>query len=456
MTRPSVLIVDDSADDIELLETALVDSYDTIAVRTCADGIKKLDELIPDIILLDLRFPGGEDGLSALREIKRREPGIPVIMVTESTETSDAVECVKGGAFHFVEKQSLRAAVLLSLMEKAIEQRRGQRAAASARTEAHDAYGDIIGTSPPMLQMLSEIEEVAPTDAAVLVLGETGTGKELVARRIHELSRRRRRQLVTVACPAIAANLMESEFFGVSKGAFTGAVPKEGRFELAHGGTIFLDEVGDIELPLQPKLLRALEDGTFERVGDRATIRVDVRVISATSRDLDAMAKAGGFRSELLYRLNTYPIRVPPLRERREDIRPLVEHFVNRFASRMDKQVEGVAPGVIEQLQKHDWSDNNVRELRNCVEAAMIRCKGKVITWSDFRVGGESDLVEAGAYMKSREEFLSRFERAYLEQVFRMFKGNVSRAAEHAGLSRQTLHSMAKRTGVDPGAFRQA
>jgi len=454
MAKPLALIIDDSRDDIELIAALVRSRYDVESATTCAAGLEFLADRIPDIVLLDLRFPGGENGLEALRDIKAVEPNLPVLMVTESTATRDAVECIKAGAFHFVEKETLSKTVLLSLMARAISQRRDSRAAASALAEARESFGEIVGRSVAVRELIRQIEQVAPTDAAVLITGESGTGKELVARRIHAASRRRDRQLVTVACPAIAGTLMESEFFGVARGAFTGAVPKEGRFELAHGGTIFLDEVGDIQVDLQPKLLRVLEEGTFERVGDRATLRVDVRVISATSKDLAQMAREGTFRSELLHRLNTYPIRVPPLRERLEDVPLLVEHFASRYAARLGKAVPDIPEDVMEELQAYDWSQNNVRELRNAVEAALIRCSGNTLRPSHFVLGPDTGGGRIGAFARAKEECLADFERDYIVRLLRLCGGNITKVARQAGLSRRAVYAIMMRRGIDPAKYR--
>lgn len=452
MARPLALIVDDNPDDIELLSAVARPHYDIDSATSCAAGLERLSKRIPDIVLLDLHFPTGETGLDALRSIKAREPTLPVIMVTESTSTMDAVECIKAGAFHFVEKGELSATVLLSLMSKAVGQRRDHRAASSAREQVREVVGEIVGQSPAMTKVLREIEEVAPSDASVLIAGESGTGKELVARRIHEMSRRRDAPLVIVACPAIPSALLESEFFGTEKAAFTGAVPREGRFELADGGTVFLDEIADIEISLQPKLLRVLEEGTFERVGGRATIRVDVRIISATSRDLAAMVAEGSFRRELYYRLNTYIITVPPLRERPEDVPLLAERFVARYAKQLGKPMPTINDAALAKLRRYDWSRNNVRELRNCIEAAVIRCRGDELGERDFALpdGGVPPSPSGPGY----REALAGFQRRYLERILELSGGNITKAAEQAGLSRRAIYEMIKRGGLDPGDFR--
>jgi two-component system nitrogen regulation response regulator NtrX len=452
MSRPFALIIDDNPDDIELVSAIVRSDYDVDSVTSCRAGLERLSEQVPDIVLLDLHFPDGEDGLRMVTMIKERQPSLPIIVVTESNSTLDAVECVRAGAFHFIEKTALSKTVLLSLMSKAVAERASRRAAESARVEAREAFGEIIGRSPAILETIREIEKVAPTDASVLITGDSGTGKELVARKIHEASKRRDRPLVAVACPAIPANLMESEFFGVATGAFTGAVAREGRLDLADGGTLFLDEVADLEFGLQTKLLRALEEGTFERVGDRATMRVDARVISATSRDIPAMVSEGRFRQELYHRLNTYPVHVPPLRDRLEDVPLLLEHFVARYAADQGKPTPAVDPGVVDRLQSCSWSQNNVRELRNCVEAAVIRCRGDTLHESDFRLLEESDesVAAGGPFLRARDECVAGFERQYVERVLSVCDGNITRAARHAGVSRRTMSDLVKRTGLSP------
>jgi Nif-specific regulatory protein len=249
---------------------------------------------------------------------------------------------------------------------------------------------------------------------------------------------------------------MESEFFGVAKGAFTGAVSKEGRFELADGGTIFLDEIGDIRASVQPKLLRVLEEGTFERVGDRATIRVDVRVISATSKDLDDMIRRGELRRELYHRLNTYPVELPPLRERLEDIPLLLVHFVQVLAREMGKPEPEISPEVPGALMDYDWSQNNVRELRNRIEAAMIRCQGEPLRLSDFRLAspGRSTRAAGRAFHDAKNECISKFENDYIEDILTTTRGNVTQAARRAGIARRTMQDLLRKHGIDPNGFK--
>jgi DNA-binding NtrC family response regulator len=453
LSKPLVLVIDDSPEDVELVSRLVRSDYDVDSASSGIMGLERLSKRVPEVVLLDLRFPDGESGLDTLRRIKEQEPSLPVIMVTESVDHTDTVECVKAGAFHYLVKPPRRVE-LLSLMSKAIAEKRATHAVSSARDEARRGLPEIVGESRCIKEMLRQIEEVAPTTSSVLIVGESGTGKELVARWIHEKSPRSAMPLVVVPCPAIVGTLLENEFFGVAReAAYTGAVPKEGRFERANGGTIFLDEVGDIDLSLQPKLLRVLQEGTFERVGGAATIQVDVRVISATNRSVDEMADEGSFRMDLLYRLNTYSIRVPPLRERLDDVPHLATHFAAVYAARDRRDVPGFDDEAMEKLCGYSWSRNNVRELANCIEAAMIRCRENTLTASDLWLPedrGPAVALPDGGY---REAMLAS-QRRYAESLLTRARGNIAEAAHLANLSSRGLYDLLKRTGLDPEDFR--
>jgi PAS domain S-box-containing protein len=337
------------------------------------------------------------------------------------------------------------------------EQRRAQRESVylQEQLESELNFAEIVGTSPAMQKVFSSIEMVAQTDATVLLLGETGTGKELIARALHNRSRRGQSVMVKVNCGALPASLVESELFGHEKGAFTGAVAqKKGRFELAHRGTIFLDEIGELPLETQTKLLRVLQEQEFERVGGFQTLKVDVRVIGATNRDLDAEVQRGGFRADLFYRLNVFPIEVPPLRERKEDLALLTAHFVHMFSQRMGKRIQGVHPSVSAQLQQYDWP-GNVRELANLLERAAILCQGDVLQPQHLAVGRSRPGASGPEPLPTLEEGERRLIRRALEQTRGVLAGPKG-AAELLGINRSTLWSRMRKLGIEPPKSRTA
>ena len=322
------------------------------------------------------------------------------------------------------------------------------------RSAAERVARPIIGNSWSLRQALKQVEIVAPTDATVLVLGETGTGKELIARAIHDASPRRHRPFIKMNCAAIPSSLLESELFGHERGAFTGAVAQRiGRFELADGGTLFLDEVGEIPLELQPKLLRVLQEREFERIGGTRTLRVDVRVVAATNRDLHAMVGTQRFRDDLYYRLNVFPIAIPPLRERPEDIEALVHHFVHQFARRMNRDIDLIPTETLDALRRHPWP-GNVRELENVIQRAVILSTGARLTLPPISIepGPQSHLIEPGPQSHLKEpETLKGVERAHIARVLEETNwviGGPRGAAARLGLKRTTLHSLLNRLGL--------
>ena len=401
MTASKVLVVDDVAANRKLVVDLLtVNGYDVIAAASGADGLREAEAAVPDLILLDVMMPG-LDGFAVCERLKARESthDIPVIFLTALGETLDKVRAFGvGGVDHLTkpfEGQELLARVAthvaLRRTQRALEE---QNARLREEIEAHTrskatlqylaeeiraGHGEIVGDAQVIRRLLEHISLVAPTASTVLVLGETGTGKELVARAIHEGSPRRERPLVKVNCAALPRELVESDLFGHEKGAFTGATQqRRGRFELADGGTLFLDEVGELPLEAQTKLLRVLQEQAFERVGGTRTLRTDVRLIAATNRNLGSRVAAGEFRSDLFYRLNVFPITVPALRERRDDIPLLVRHFAVRVARKLGRPIEGASPLFLEQAMAHDWP-GNVRELENAIERAAILAHGPLL-----------------------------------------------------------------------------
>jgi two-component system response regulator HydG len=387
------------ADDHDALREGMVLTltrlgHEVQGVRGGAEAIAAYRKRPADVVVTDLRMVP-VDGIAVVRRLREGDPEATVLVVSAHGTIATAVEAMREGAIDFIEKP-FPPEVLRARVEKAIEiarERRGARAA-RARAEAfeedlgrgHDPHG-LVGSSEPMRRVLEQVRKVAPTDATVLVLGESGTGKELVARAVHDGSPRREKPFVSISCAAIPEGLLESELFGHEKGAFTGAIRRKlGRFELAHEGTLFLDEVGEIPPAVQVKLLRVLQERRFERVGGEETVEVDVRVVSATNRDLAAAVKAGRFREDLYYRLDVVPVLLPPLRERPGDVEELARFFLERVAPRLGRGVKGFSPEALELLRRHRWP-GNVRELENVVEQALVFAEAEWVRPEDLPEG---------------------------------------------------------------------
>jgi DNA-binding NtrC family response regulator len=377
-----VLIADDELNMRRVLEAILRrEGYDVV---TAANGLDALAAMNRDVhtVITDLKMPG-LDGMGLLKKLSADYADVPVVMITAHGSVENAVEAVKLGAFDYLEKpfeqEQIRQVVAKALSTFALARR-------DARLEEPTSRGRfrLIGESAAIKQIYGVVEKVANTPSTVLITGESGTGKELIARALHENSSRHGGPFIKINCAAIPKTLMESELFGYEKGAFTGAVgAKPGRFELAHGGTLFLDEIGEIPIEMQVKLLRVLQESEFERVGGIKTIKVDVRLVTATNRDLLQEIGAGAFREDLFYRLNVVPIHIPPLRERREDIPLLVDHFIAKFNERLRKQIESIDDDAISRLVAHPWP-GNIRELENLMERTVLFCEGPQIRASDL------------------------------------------------------------------------
>src|SRR5215470_2091996 len=385
--QPTKILVADDEQNLRRVLVAMLrrDGHDVVQAASGIEAIERLAEV--DIVITDLRMPGA-DGMEVLRTASRSFPQVPVIMITAYGSVGQAVEAIKAGAFDYIEKpfeqDSIRA-----IVEKAIGQAAANRMAPRqtldpvSDPEAKGRFG-LVGQSPEIQNIFAVIEKVADTPSTVLITGESGTGKELVAKALHEHGSRRSGPFIKINCAAIPKTLMESELFGYEKGAFTGATSsKPGRFELADGGTLFLDEIGEIPVEVQVKLLRAIQESEFERVGGLKTIKVDVRLITATNRDLEKEIKAGNFREDLYYRLNVVPLHIPPLRERREDIPLLVEHIVRKFNERLKKQVAGVEADALDRLVAYAWP-GNIRELENVLERTLLFCDSPRIRVRDL------------------------------------------------------------------------
>jgi len=446
-----ILIVDDEASIREILRQVF--EYEGHVVDTAGTGSEALQLLPltePDVVFLDVKLPG-MDGLEVLVQMKQRVPELQVVMISGHGTIETAVEATRRGAFDFLQKPLDTDRLLLTL-RNVLERRGLSRSVEVLRTEVEGRHR-IIGDSPAIRSVLDRLERVAPTDARVLITGENGTGKELVARAVHRLSRRKEGAFVEVNCAAIPSDLIESELFGHRKGSFTGAIQdRPGRFEQADGGTLFLDEIGDMSIAAQAKVLRALEEGSVTRVGGERAREVDVRVVAATNQNLPVQIEEGRFREDLFYRLNVVPIHVPPLRERREDVPLLVEHFVRTLSEKEGLPQKGFTPEAVSRLVELDWP-GNVRELRNTVERLLILTTGERITVADVdRLVGKgarsdapgSELLQAGSFAEFRE----RAERAFLLHKLREHDWNVSETARSLDMPRSNLYKRMERFGL--------
>jgi two-component system, NtrC family, response regulator HydG len=393
-----------------------------------------------DLALLDIKMRG-TDGIELQRRLHELDPDLIVIIMTGYASVETAVTALKNGAYDYVSKP-LDPDEIAHLVKNALAHRRAEKENVRLRERVAEATrpGELVGQSAALRRVVEAIETVGPTDANVLITGESGTGKELVVRAIHAASLRRFHPLVAIHCGALTETLLESELFGHEKGAFTGAqYRKKGKFEIAEGGTVFLDEIGDISLKTQTDLLRVLQEREITRVGGNQVIKVDFRCVAATNKNLEAMIEEGTFRPDLYYRLNVFHIELPPLRDRREDIPLLVEHFVRKFSLAMNKQVTRVAPCAMQQLQQQPWM-GNVRELENAIERAMVVAQPPELRAQDFIFKQPNGTVASG-------KTLDEMERVHILRVLDECGGNQSRAADILDIDRVTLHHKLKRYG---------
>ncbi len=445
-----LLIVDDEASIRSVLKQLF--EYEGHEVRLAADaheGLELLRSFDPHVTFLDVKMPG-MDGLEALGRVREIDTTAIVVMISGHGTIGTAVEATRRGAFDFLEKPLDTDRLLLTL-RNALELRGLAHRVEVLRDEVESRH-EIVGSSFALRQMLDRVERTAGSDARVLITGENGTGKELVARALHRLSQRAEGPWVEVNCAAIPSELIESELFGHMKGSFTGAVSdRAGKFELADGGTLFLDEIGDMSLPAQAKMLRVLQEGVVTRVGGSRPIEVDVRILAATNKDLDEEIGAGRFREDLLYRLSVIPIRVPPLRERREDIPMLIQHFIELAAHSERIAPRPFTPEAVQALQGLDWP-GNVRELRNTVERLLILAPGDAVSEADVRAltagAGSAGAFSAELDAATFSEFKDLTERAYLLHQLRRHDWNVSETARQIEMPRSNLYKKIERYGL--------
>ncbi|NIV92309.1 response regulator [candidate division KSB1 bacterium] len=441
MQQPTILIVDDEKNIRRSVE--MICSGDGYEVKSAADAAETWNILETgpvDLILLDIVMPG-TDGLELLKQVKSKHPDVVVMMISGHATVQNAVTATKEGAYDFIEKPISKEKLLIAI-KNALQSRSLQKENLQLRREIAGRY-EMVGRSPAMNDVLEQISKVAPTNGRVLIFGESGTGKELIARAIHENSARKDGAFIKVNCAAIPEELIESELFGSEKGAYTGAhQTREGKFSLADGGTIFLDEVGDMSLKVQAKVLRVLQEDEFEKVGGHKTEKVDVRVLAATNKNLEEEVRSGRFREDLFFRLNVVPIVSPPLRRRKADIPILIEHFIERYSRENGCRKKNLTSEAIQALQGYDWP-GNIRELKNMVERLMIMCSSDTIKVEDLPPNIHSPTQPVALKMDSGmtlKELRESVEREYILQALKNNKWNVSQAAKDLDIDRTNLH----------------
>lgn len=452
----TILIVEDRESMSDMLkETLKAEGYRTVIARDGLEGIKKLKEDMVALVLTDLKLPK-RDGMDVLRAAKEENPLMPVIVMTAFGSVETAVIAMKEGAFDFITKP-FDTDHLLMLMKRALETQKLMTENMLLKEEFSAQLGipRIIGKSGKIASVAQNIQKVAPSKTTVLLLGESGTGKELFARAIHNLSPRREYPFVPINCAAIPRELLESELFGHEKGAFTGAdFRKLGKFELADRGTIFLDEIGEMDIALQAKILRVLQEGEIERVGGLKTIKIDVRVIAASNKDLEKAVSEKAFREDLFYRLSVFPVKIPPLRERTEDIPLLVDFFLNKYCRELKAPLKSISNETMELLVNYSWK-GNVRELENTIERAIILCDGKMITPEHVSLSplpleaGLKNLPMNGTLEDASKEALRIAETQRITKALKETKGNKSRAAEALQVSYKTLLTKIKEYHIE-------
>jgi len=451
--KAKILVVDDESSHRQMIKAVL--SAEGYEIREAADGnqaVKAVEEKFHDLVLMDIRMPG-LSGIEALQKIKDISPGIPVIIMTAYASVNTAIDALKSGAYDYLTKpldiEELKILVAKALQFQKLEQ---ENIYLKEQLNSRFDFSNIIGRSPAMKQLFETMALVAPSEAGVLIVGESGTGKELIANAIHQNSSRAQRPFIKVNCAALPETLLESELFGHEKGAFTGATArKQGRFQLAHNGSLLLDEIGEMSPPTQAKILRVLQEREFEPIGSTQTIKVDTRVIAATNKNLEEEIKEGRFREDLFYRINVVTIRVPPLRERREDIPLLADFFLKRFAEKNRRVLKGFTPRAMDLLMRHDWS-GNVRELENVIERAVIMARGEMVTPMEFPENLKAldvELKEPG-FDLSPGRSLKEVEKEMILRTLAETGGNRTHAADILGISRRTLQLKLKEYGINP------
>lgn len=448
-SEANILVVDDEQAIRDSCQQAL--SRDGNKVEVAEDGSKglaMLEEGAFDLVILDLKMPG-LSGMEVLKKIKQDDPEVIVIVITGYATIESAVEAMKSGAYDFIPKPFTPEGLRM-IVKRGLEKRKLWLENVLLRAQLKDRFGPgvIVGQSASMREVEKLVRRIAPTDSTVLICGETGTGKELVARAIHSQSNRADKPFIVVDCGGLVENLFESELFGHIKGSFTGATEtKYGRFEVANGGTVFLDEVGNISVSIQAKLLRVLQEKEITRVGGSQVIKVDVRIIAATNKDLLKCVKEETFREDLFYRLSVVPIVLPPLRERRDDITLLANHFLAKYNKKREKNVIAISEQAMKVLTEYDWP-GNVRELENVIERAVVLTRSGVVESTDlwyYEMGGKTPPSSGADEVKS----LAEAERQHIIKTFKRFEGHIGKTSEVLGIDRKTLRLKLKKYGVE-------
>jgi two-component system, NtrC family, response regulator AtoC len=449
--RPTILIVDDDRPQREGLQRALADRYEVLTADEAPRAYSILETQPVDVLLTDLKMPG-DDGMKLLRRASSLSNPPASIMMTAYGSIDNAVEAMKAGAYHYITKP-VHLDELELVIERALKSRHTEDEIANLREQISEKYGleNIVGQSPVMLQVFDVVQQVAPTRATVLITGETGTGKELIAHALHSLSPRKNGPFIAVHAAALSPTLLESEVFGHEKGAFTGAVERRvGRFESADGGTLFLDEVSEIDPAMQVKILRVLEERSFERVGGSKTIAVDVRLVAATNKDLKKLVSEGKFRDDLFYRLSVVTVNLPALRERREDVPLLIDAFIRQCSADNGKPVRAITQETVNVLMAYDWP-GNVRELRNTIEQMVVLSRGERLSLRDVpaSIRAGADLTKIAVVRPGVTMTVEEAERQLIVQALKETGGNRTRAADRIGMSRRTLHRKLKKYGLE-------
>ncbi len=449
--RFKILVVDDDRSILTVLSMRLESAgYEVITAINGDEAKKAVKENSVDLAIIDQKLEN-EDGIELMQEIHLIVPELPVIILTAYGTIDSAVEAIKKGAYTYITKP-FDPKNLLMHIDKALESRRLTFELENLRQLLHQEYSfsNIVAKSEKMREILKLVSQIAPTDSTVFIHGESGTGKELIAKAIHLASHRSKAPFVAINCAALPETLLESELFGYEKGAFTGAIKStKGIFSRAHKGTIFLDEIGDMSLSVQAKFLRVLQEKKFYPLGSEHPIEVDVRIIVATNKDLWKEVEQGNFRRDLFYRIHVIPIHLPPLRERREDIPLLVDHFIKKYSKKMSKKIKKIDPKALKKLMLYDWP-GNIRELENVVEYAIVMTESEII--------GEEHIIlpeDVDSKVKTFKEAKAEFEKNYLRTVLKITRGNVSQAAALAGKYRADFYKLLRKYNLDPKSFKE-
>ena len=439
--KPKVLFIDDEPDFLRALESYFKYDFEVETADSGEKGLSLIDQTQYDAVVTDMSMPAGKSGLDVIMEVRRTDPILPIIIMTGVGTIENAVEAIQQGAFHYITKPFASKDLEITV-RRAIETGQLHRQLARNRSDSSkDSY--VLGSSRRIQEIMQTIDKVSESDAPILLLGETGTGKSMIAKHIHDKSSRKGKPLFTIDCAALAETLLESELFGHVKGAFTGAVSaKRGLLEEAHGGTVLLDEIGDLTLSTQVKLLRAVQEHEIKPVGGNRPVHIDVRFISATSRNLEAEIENKKFRKDLYFRLAVIPLILPPLRERKFDIPLFATHFLQKFNRKYNKIVTRLEPSVIQQLQNSPWK-GNIRELENCMERAVLLASGEVVT-RDLLYGSNQTLqcsLEASTdRYPSLKEVVEEAESLAIQQMLEVTDGNRTQTAKRLGIGRRTLY----------------